>query len=51
MRRALRGEFLGWIKAGCEPMCLGVTKDGHPKHPLYVPYGAEQLPFMGAHQD
>lgn len=21
-------------------MCLGKTKDGHPKHPLYVPYEA-----------
>jgi hypothetical protein len=42
---------LGSIKDACEPMCLGVTKDGHPKHPLYVRYGAELVPFMGAHQD
>jgi hypothetical protein len=42
---------LGWIKDTCEPMCLGVTKDGYPKHPLYVRYGAELVLFMGAHQD
>jgi hypothetical protein len=42
---------LGWIKDACGPMCLGVTKDGHPKHPLYVRYGAELVPFMGALQD
>jgi hypothetical protein len=42
---------LGWIKDTCEPMCLGVTKDGYPKHPLYVRYGAELVPFMGDHQD
>jgi hypothetical protein len=25
--------------------CLGVTKDGHPKHPLYLPATVERLPF------
>lgn len=25
--------------------CLGVTKDGHPKHPLYVSYDAKPQPF------
>jgi hypothetical protein len=24
-------------KCGVEPMCLGRTKGGHPKHPLYLP--------------
>jgi hypothetical protein len=42
---------LAWIKGACEPMCLGVTKDGHPKHPPYVRYAAGLVPFMGAHQD
>lgn len=26
-------------------MCLGVTKSGHPKHPLYVPYSAKAEAF------
>ncbi|MDB5297797.1 MAG: hypothetical protein JWO31_3780 [Phycisphaerales bacterium] len=26
--------------------CLGVTKDGHPRHPLYVPYAATPVPFV-----
>lgn len=38
------GKLLGWLETHCEPMCLGVTKDGHPKHPLYVPYSAELMP-------
>jgi hypothetical protein len=25
--------------------CLGVTKDGHPKHPLYLPKTAQPRPF------
>ena len=25
--------------------CLGVTKDGHPRHPLYVPSGTEPRPY------
>jgi hypothetical protein len=29
---------LGWIAERCKPMCLGITQDGHPRHPLYVPY-------------
>lgn len=37
---------LGWIdQFGARPMALGVTKDGHPKHPLYVPYSAELVPY------
>jgi hypothetical protein len=24
-------------REGREPLCLGKTKDGHPRHPLYVP--------------
>jgi hypothetical protein len=38
--------------AGLEPMCLGVTKDGYPKHPLargraYIPAGTKPVPFGG----
>jgi hypothetical protein len=29
---------LGWIEHVCRPMALGMTRDGHPKHPLYMPY-------------
>ncbi len=25
--------------------CLGLTKDGHPAHPLYLPYGRLPIPF------
>lgn len=27
------------------PRCLGVTKDGHPRHPLYV-HGERDLEWM-----
>lgn len=27
------------------PKCLGTTKEGHPRHPLYVPYSAELVDF------
>lgn len=38
---------LGSITPACGPMALGITRDGHPKHPLYVPYEAELVPFAG----
>ncbi|MCE9567431.1 MAG: DUF1643 domain-containing protein [Planctomycetes bacterium] len=39
---------LEWLKAfGTEPLALGLTKDGHPRHPLYVPYAAVLVPFTG----
>ena len=25
--------------------CLGTTKDGHPRHPLYLPAAAQPVPF------
>ena len=28
------------------PMCLGFTKDGHPKHPLYVHGDTKLVPFV-----
>jgi hypothetical protein len=27
-------------------MRAGRAKDGHPGHPLYVPYAAELIPFV-----
>lgn len=27
------------------PYCLGVTKSGSPKHPLFVPYSQELVKF------
>jgi hypothetical protein len=36
---------LDWIGEICEPMCLGTTQDGHPRHPLYVPYRGELVAF------
>ena len=28
-----------------KPMCLGITKTGAPKHPLYLPDETELVPF------
>jgi hypothetical protein len=36
---------MGWIEDLCAPMCLGLTRDGHPRHPLYVSYAARLVPF------
>lgn len=39
---------LGWIDGwGVPIVALGLTKDGYPKHPLYLPYDAVPLPFKG----
>jgi len=38
---------LGLIESLCKPQALGLTRDGHPRHPLYVPYKAELVPFTG----
>lgn len=35
-------------EAGVNPYCLGVTKDGHPKHPLYLRSDVETTPYVGA---
>lgn len=40
--------MLGWL--GCPPRkvhALGLTKDGHPRHPLYLPSNAEPVPYRG----
>jgi hypothetical protein len=31
--------------AGVRPLCLGTTKDGHPRHPLYVKGGTPLQPY------
>ena len=31
--------------AGCNMVCLGTTREGHPRHPLYVPGGTPFQPF------
>lgn len=31
--------------AGCTLVCLGTTKDGHPRHPLYVRGDAMPVPY------
>jgi hypothetical protein len=36
---------LGWIADLCPPMCLGVTRDGHPRHPLYLPFSSELVSY------
>jgi hypothetical protein len=39
----------GWLeREGLLPLHLGVTKAGHPKHPLYLPKDTEPQPFKGA---
>lgn len=34
--------------AGITPHCLGTTKDGHPRHPLYVSYGVTPVRLQEA---
>ena len=49
----IHGEFLGQASAvrgwldehGIEPLCLGLTRDGQPKHLLYLPKAAKPVPF------
>lgn len=33
--------MMGWLDAAgvSRPLSLGITRDGYPRHPLYVPYG------------
>lgn len=32
---------------GGKLVCLGTTKAGHPRHPLYLPKDAQRMPFPG----
>ena len=41
-----RGATVADLLASVGLVCLGVTKDGHPRHPLYVPGDAPLVPFM-----
>ncbi len=37
---------LDWLREdGVTTLCLGTTKHGHPKHPLYLPNAAELQPY------
>lgn len=38
-------KVLGFIPPHLNIVCLGVTKDGHPKHPLYLPKSSQPRPF------
>jgi len=38
---------LEWLAAlGVQLQCLGVTRAGHPRHPLYLPYTTELIPYQ-----
>lgn len=44
--RARRDDVLRIIAAlGAEPVCLGRTRDGEPRHPLMLPYATPLEPF------
>lgn len=37
---------IGWLeRLGIAAMALGMTKDRHPRHPLYAPYSTDLIPF------
>jgi len=39
---------LRWLNdLGVKPLTLGLTKEVHPRHPLYAPSSAEPVSFMG----
>lgn len=46
-RAAARGKQVVRMlrDAGADPRCLGTTKDGHPRHPLYVKATQAPEPF------
>jgi hypothetical protein len=41
-------RVLELLRARCvRPLCLGTTKDGHPRHPLYVPGSTPTTDYKG----
>ena len=42
---SLRGRSSAVGPLLCEPMCLGTTASGEPRHPLYVAGDAPLLPW------
>jgi hypothetical protein len=39
---------LGWLESyDIKPLALGITLERHPKHPLYLSYAAQLIPFAG----
>ena len=38
-------EVARWLRKICDPVCLGTTKAGAPRHPLYVPAATLPTPY------
>lgn len=45
LRGQARKMERGLRSLGVPLLCLGVTKDGHPRHPLYVKSSSELIPY------
>lgn len=48
--RALRCLAEIAVELDVEPWCLGISKDGHPRHPLMLPYSAKLEMWQGYDQ-
>lgn len=47
--RGRNSAVLSRLAASGKPlMTLGLTRDGHPRHPLYVGYGTQPVPLLPA---
>lgn len=45
--REQASRVLGWLRASGRPLvCLGMTRAGDPRHPLFVPYSQPLIPFV-----